>query len=71
MKLADIKELPNEFDFISKINTITSGTIYHAFKSKQSYSITIPNESHGHIWTETTKEFNRSLLNGEYEVIAQ
>lgn len=68
MKVEDIKKLPNEFNFVSNINELMTGTLYHAVRENNNYEITISSDPDTYKWTETVKEFNRLLLSGKFEI---
>ena len=62
MKVKDIKQLPEEFNFKSKINPFN--IIYHAKEEKHRYVVTCE----GHRYTFSKEDFRRRLLNDEYVV---
>ena len=58
-----------EFNFISNVNTITKGEIYHAKKiADNSYAITMINSSGE--WNMTKKQIEKGIRNKDF-VIAQ
>lgn len=61
MTVAEIKKLPSEFDFISKINS--SRIIYHAKEQLHNFVVTAEG---GQEWTFEKNEFRRHFFKGEY-----
>ena len=69
MKTEDIKKLPKEFDFLSKINSVTAGMLYHARKNGDEYEVTCDLGDYIASYTISKKEFRRSLLNDEFVIV--
>lgn len=67
MTVADIKNLPKEFNFKSNINTY--GIIYHAVEQKHGYRVTCNVGTSE--WDFSKEEMHRNLLSGDYEIISQ
>lgn len=60
-----IKNLPNEFNFKSNINTF--GIVYHAIKHKNGYKVSCDDNTCE--WDFSNREMYENLLNGNYEIL--
>jgi hypothetical protein len=64
MTVKEIKNLPNEFDFVSRINPY--GILYHAVKKKHSYEVAWEGTYGKYSYSYSKEEFRRKLLNNEF-----
>ena len=64
MKVADIKNLPKNFNFKSNINPF--GIVYCAEETKHGYKVTCDTNKRG--WEFSKTEFRRRLFDGDYVV---
>lgn len=64
MKVENIKKLPTEFDFVSRVNPF--GILYHAKEQCHNYSVTWSINESNHSTTYSKEEFRRCLLNDEF-----
>ena len=65
MKMEDIKKLPKEFNFESKINPF--GILYHAKETKHGYRVTC--DCDGCNWLFLKYEVIRHLLKDDYVLV--
>ena len=70
MKVEDIKNLPKEFDFKSKVNSLTTGMLYHAKEEENGYKVTWNLEDRVASCTYSKKKFRKFLLNDEFLIVA-
>ena len=73
MKVEKIKNLPNEFDFISSNNLFGFGIIYHAKENTHNYFVTwnLGNPAVEYNCTYSKEEFRRKLFNKEFRIIEE
>lgn len=67
MTVKEIKALPKEFDFLSRINPF--GIVYHAVENQHNYVATVPDT--GCTYSFPKSEFRRNLLDGTYVLAAR
>lgn len=64
MNVQDIKNLPNEFDFKSRVNPF--GITYHAKLEDHHYVVTWGVNGNNHKYTYSKEEFRRFLFHEEF-----